>query len=68
MLRLGLRGGNADQVMADIADHMAQEARQALEDTVSRIEPAMVLISSLLVGLILLSVMLPLVDIMSVIG
>ena len=68
MLRLGLRGGNADQVMTDIADHMADEARDALEDTVSRIEPAMVLVSSLLVGLILLSVMLPLVDIMSIIG
>lgn len=68
MLRLGLRGGNADQVMNDIADHLADEARDALEDTVSRIEPAMVLISSLLVGLILLSVMLPLIDIMSIIG
>lgn len=68
MLRLGLRGGNADQVMTDIADHMADEARQALEDRVSRVEPAMVLIASLLVGLILLAVMLPLVDIMSMIG
>ena len=61
LLNLGLLGGNADQVMADIASKL-------MEDAVSRIEPAMVLVSSLLVGLILLSVMLPLMDIMSTIG
>ena len=68
LLNLGLLGGNADQVMADIASKLMEDARQSLEDAVSRIEPAMVLVSSLLVGLILLSVMLPLMDIMSTIG
>ena len=68
MLNLGVLGGNADQVMAEIAGDLMTDARQSLEDSVSRIEPAMVLVSSLLVGLILLSVMLPLIDIMSTIG
>ena len=68
MLNLGLLGGNADQIMTEIAGDLMTEARQSLEDAVSRIEPAMVLASSLLVGLILLSVMLPLMDIMSTIG
>lgn len=68
MLSLGLRGGNGDRVMEDIADRMMEEARNALEDAVSRVEPAMVLVSSLLVGLILLAVMLPLMNIMSTIG
>lgn len=68
MLNLGLLGGNADQVMAEIAADLMTDARQSLEDSVSRIEPAMVLVSSLLVGAILLSVMLPLMDIMSTIG
>ena len=40
----------------------------ALEDRISRVEPALVLVCSLLVGLILLSVMLPLMNIMAAIG
>ena len=39
-----------------------------LEALVSRVEPALVLVCSLLVGLILLSVMLPLMNIMATIG
>ena len=39
-----------------------------MEKLISRIEPAMVLVSSLLVGLILLSVMLPLADVLAVLG
>lgn len=68
MLTVGLRGGNGDRVMEEIADRLSRQAEEALEDTVSRIEPAMVLVASLLVGLILLSVMLPLMNIMSTIG
>lgn len=68
MLAVGIRAGNADRVMEEIAHRISQQAEDALEDAVSRIEPAMVLVASLLVGLILLSVMLPLVNIMSSIG
>jgi len=68
MLGIGLRGGNADQVMDKIARDVEEDAWETLYKAVSGIEPAMVLISSLLVGLILLSVMLPLVDILSVLG
>lgn len=68
MLQLGFRGGNADQVMERIADAMMEDANNALEGAISRIEPAMVLVSSLLVGLILLSVLLPLADILAVLG
>jgi len=68
LLSVGLRGGNGDQVMSRIADQLMEEAGQALEDSVSRVEPAMVMAASLLVGIILLSVMLPLANIMSSIG
>lgn len=68
LLAMGLRAGNGDRVMEEIARRLSQQAEDALEDTVSKIEPAMVLIASLLVGLILLSVMLPLMNIMSTIG
>ena len=47
MLNLGLLGGNADQIMTEIAGDLMTEARQSLEDAVSRIEPTMVLVSSL---------------------
>jgi len=68
MLSLGIRGGSADQVMQTIAQQLQEEAKSELDGAVSRIEPAMVLLGSLLVGLILLAVMLPLLDILSVLG
>ncbi len=68
LLALGIRGGSGDQVMADIANRLSEDAFQSLETTVSRIEPAMVLVCSALVGLILLAVMLPLMNILSAIG
>lgn len=68
MLSVGLRGGNSDQVMEQIADRLMEDASDALEAGISRVEPAMVLAASALVGVILLSVMLPLMNIMSSIG
>lgn len=68
LLAVGIRGGNSDQVMENIADRMQEEAAETMERTVSRVEPAMVLLTSALVGVILLSVMLPLMNIMSAIG
>lgn len=68
MLSLGLRSGGGDTAMADIAQRLSQDARESLEDTVSKVEPAMVLLCSVLVGAILLAVMLPLMNIMSAIG
>ena len=68
LLQLGHRGGNAEQVMETIADTMMEDAEAALQRIISGIEPAMVLISSVLVGLILMSVMLPLADILAVLG
>lgn len=68
LLAMGLRAGNGDQVMEEIARRLSQQTENAVEDAVSKIEPAMVLIASVLVGLILLAVMLPLMNIMSTIG
>ncbi len=68
LLELGQRGGAGDTAMEKIAADLSEESEMALEDRVSRVEPALVLICSLLVGLILLSVMLPLMHIMSAIG
>lgn len=68
MLSVGLRGGNAEQVMERIAGQMLEEAQAAMESKISRMEPTMVLVCSVLVGGILLCVMLPLIHILSAIG
>ena len=68
VLELGQRGGVGDRSMAKIAEDLAEEGEAALDALVSRVEPALVLVCSLLVGLILLSVMLPLMNIMAAIG
>ena len=68
LLAVGLKAGNADRVMEEIARRLSEQAEEAVEAAVSRIEPALVLIGSALVGTILLAVMLPLINIMSTIG
>lgn len=67
-LDAAIKGGTADTAMAEIADRMSQESSAALSESMSRIEPVMVTVSSLLIGIILLVVMLPLINIMSAIG
>ena len=68
LLELGQRGGAGDAAMERIAQDLMEEGERALEALVGRVEPALVLVCSLLVGLILLSVMLPLMNIMAAIG
>lgn len=68
LLTLGMRGGNGDSVMEEIAARMQQEAQQAIESAVAKVEPALILLTSGLVGVILLSVMIPMMNIMSAIG
>jgi type IV pilus assembly protein PilC len=68
LLSMGLRGGTGDAVMEEIARRLADEADLALESKAAKIEPTLVLITSLMVGIILLSVMLPLMHIMTAIG
>ena len=68
LLTLGLRSGTGDSVMEEISTRMQNDAQQELESMVAKVEPALVLVTSVLVGAILLSVMLPLMNIMTTIG
>ena len=68
LLTLGMRSGTGDGIMETIARRMQDEAQEALESAVGKVEPALVLVTSGLVGVILLSVMLPLMNIMTAIG
>lgn len=68
MLALGEKSGNADAVMAEISRRLNDSLEQELSRVTGRVEPTLVVITSLLVGAILLSVMLPLMNIMSALG
>ena len=68
ILEAGIRGGSGETAMESIADRLTEESEAAMDDAISRVEPTMVIITSLLVGLIIISVMLPLINIMSAIG
>lgn len=68
LLEVGARSGGSDKAMRLIADRLLEESEEALEQKVGRIEPALVVVISVLVGAILLSVMLPLMHIMNAIG
>jgi len=68
LLSVGMRGGYTDAVLDEVARAVQQDADDALERRLSQIEPALVIACSVLVGVILLSVLLPLTRIMRVIG
>jgi len=68
MLSIGNRSGKADVAMAEIARRSDLTVRDDIDRIVGRIEPTLVIISSVIVGVILLSVMLPLMGIMTSIG
>ena len=65
---MGLHSGTGDQIMEEIVRRLTREAEDMLENRIGKIEPAIVLTASAVVGAILLSVMLPLMNIMSAIG
>lgn len=68
LLEAGTRGGNAEAVMEQIALRLLEESEDALGARTGRIEPTLVVIMAVVVGIILLSVMLPLMHIMTTIG
>lgn len=68
MVSVGFRSGNIDTVMSRIADSYEKETDRRIQSIISILEPTLVIILSLIVGLILLSVILPLMGIMASIG
>lgn len=68
MLSVGFRTGTVDIVMQKIADNYEKETNRRLNALISIVEPTLVIILSIVVGFILLSVILPLMGIMSSIG
>jgi type IV pilus assembly protein PilC len=68
MIKVGTRSGRLDRVMEEISKSYEDEADTVMEHMVSRFEPTVVAVLAVAVGLVLLSVMLPLVSVLSAIG
>lgn len=68
LLAIGVAGGSGEDVAEKIAERLERHAEEETERKLNVIEPMIVTLTSVLVGLILLAVMLPLTNIMSSIG
>lgn len=68
MIKVGNRSGCLDTVMEEISDNYEQQADTSIDNMISRFEPTLIAVLAVSVGLILLSVMLPLVGVLSAIG
>ena len=68
MLSVAFRTGNADTVLDQISHRISDEAEEALEESISQVETGMVVAMSFLVGTILFSAMIPLINIMKAFG
>jgi type IV pilus assembly protein PilC len=68
MIAVGFKSGNIDTVLKKISDNYEKETMHKIQHIISILEPTLVIILSIIVGLILLSVILPLMGIMTSIG
>lgn len=65
MMGIAAKSGTLDEAMKNIADQYDEEINLKITKLLSSIEPTLVIVLSVVVGIILLSVMLPLISIMS---
>ena len=68
MLALGSRSGMMDAAISEIAGRIDRNVQDEIDNIISKIEPTLVITASIIVGIILFSVMLPLISIMTSIG
>lgn len=68
MVAVGFKSGEIEEVMTKIADEYERKSERKINEIISVIEPTLVITLSIIVGLILLSVILPLMGIMTTIG
>ncbi len=68
LLEAGFRGGCADTVMVRVAGQVQERSEAAIRRRLERLEPTLVVAAALLIGLVLLSVLLPLTAVMAAIG
>ena len=68
MNKVGSSIGRLDAVMEEISEDFEQAADQSMDNMLARFEPTIVAVLAVSVGLVLLSVMLPLVGVLAAIG
>jgi type IV pilus assembly protein PilC len=68
LLKTGMKSGRGEAILEELADRSAARSEEAMEALIGRIEPAMIVIACVLIGMVLLSVMLPLINMMTAIG
>ena len=68
LINIAFSTGTLDKTMATIAENAEKKVSAVIQTSVARFEPTMVIIMAVAVGFILLSVMIPLMSVMTVIG
>lgn len=68
LLDAGLRSGRGEAVLQKISQRMLEQSEEALERRTGYLEPVVVAAACILIGTVILSVMLPLMHIMTAIG
>lgn len=68
MIDVGFKSGSMDQAMKQVSERIEKNTEKRIYSLISILEPTLVIILSVIVGMILLSVILPLMGIMSTIG
>lgn len=68
MIKVGSRSGRLDHVMEEISGDYGEMADASIDNMLARFEPTVVAVLAVSVGLVLLSVMLPLIGILSAIA
>ena len=65
LISLGVQAGAADEIMGRLSERYEEKASDSISHMVSILEPTIVIFLSLLVGLVLLAVMMPLLGLLS---
>lgn len=68
MVSVGFKSGSMDSAMQQIAERYEKETERKIYSFIAVVEPTLVILLSVIVGIILLSVILPLMGIMTTIG
>lgn len=68
MVRIGSRAGQLERVMDNLSEEYDRKASESIDSLIARLEPTIVSVLAVAVGLVLLAVMLPLAGVLSSIG
>lgn len=68
LIRVGSRAGQLDRIMDSLAEDYDKKSSEEIDSMIARLEPTIVSVLAVAVGLVLLAVMLPLAGVLSSIG